>query len=726
MPEALTDSWLLRAIAAVGLDDPEQALVQTVALCADLGLVSADPGRQGEPWLKVVHGGRSVSLWVASDEVGSQASTDATRASLTSLCRAALARVVEGDKHRQTRERMNMLSSVSFEGLLIHIDGVIIDANQRMCEMLGYELNELLGPDVVSQIVAPEDLPEIMNRVTNRIEGEYVVTGVRKDGSRFPAELLSKEGRIGEQNVRVVAVRDITERERTDALLRESEARLRELTDAAFDFTIFSRDGIIVAVTDGFERVTGFKPEHAVGRSLLEFIAPSSLPQTKRIVSEQRFGSYETVALDVHGEPLPAEVVVVASTLDGRPVRAAGIRDLRVARQLEAERRALEQQVERAQRLDSLGVLAGGIAHDFNNLLAGVLGNAELLRERVADTGDRECAEAIVTAAQRAAGLTRQMLAYAGQRDLGRREPVDIGTLFLELGALLDATLSKKAQLQLEIEPGSVVLGDQSTLSQILMNLLTNASDALRDEPGQITVRIRHVDRVDARWDNALGATVGPGDWVLIEVTDPGVGMDEVTRGRVFEPFFSTKEKGHGLGLAACLGIVKAHAGAVLVESEPGRGSCFSILLPAVAPAEHERAVARPRPALRPCKVLVVDDEALVREQLRRSLELRGYTVAEASSGGEALAALAAACPDVMILDMTMPDIDGAEVLGRVRATGSRVPVIVSSGYLDVAVERRLPRGEFQGFLAKPYGATDLIDAIEQALASAGVVPSAS
>jgi CheY-like chemotaxis protein len=123
--------------------------------------------------------------------------------------------------------------------------------------------------------------------------------------------------------------------------------------------------------------------------------------------------------------------------------------------------------------------------------------------------------------------------------------------------------------------------------------------------------------------------------------------------------------------------------------------------------------------------VLVVDDEALVREQLRRSLELRGYAVAEASSGGEALAALAAACPDVMILDMTMPDIDGAEVLGRVRATGSRVPIIVSSGYLDVAVERRLPRGEFQGFLAKPYGATDLIDAIEQALASAGVVPSA-
>ena len=630
--------------------------------------------------------------------------------------RAMLAEIRE--EQARVRERLDMLSSASFEGIMVHVDGAIIDVNQRLCEMVGYTRDEMLGPEPMRRSIAPEDLPAVIERVASQYEGAYVITAIRKDGTRFRAEIQAKQGHIGDRPVRVAAFRDVTERERTHALLRESEQRFRDLARTAFDFSVFSRDGIVVGVDGDPQPILGVTPQQMIGQPVLKFTAPSAQPRVRQNIEGGYLGRYEAVAVHVDGEVVPVQCVVTATTLDGQPVRAAGLRDLRPVQRLEADRRALEQRLERAQRLDSLGVLAGGIAHDFNNLLAGVLGNADLLREMVVGRDEREVAESIVVAAQRAAALTRQMLAYAGQRDLGRRESVDIGELVGELRTLLGATLSKKAQLELAVDTRSIVLGDRATLTQVLMNLLTNASDALGDGAGIIRVVARRVAQPDGRWDSALGATVKPGDWVLIEVRDTGCGMDEATRGRVFEPFFSTKERGHGLGLAACLGIVSAHGGAVLVESELGRGSCFSVLLPAGGdePAASERpAAARPS---RPCRVMIVDDEPLVRRQLRRSLELRGYTVAEAVNGRTALATVDEVRPDVIILDMTMPDIDGAEVLQRLRATGSRVPVIVSSGYLDVSVERRLAHGEFQGFLAKPYGASDLAAAIERALAA--------
>jgi CheY-like chemotaxis protein len=250
-----------------------------------------------------------------------------------------------------------------------------------------------------------------------------------------------------------------------------------------------------------------------------------------------------------------------------------------------------------------------------------------------------------------------------------------------------------------------------------MMNLLTNASDALGDESGHIKVRTERVRELDARWDRALGAAARPANWILIEVEDSGIGMDAATRERVFEPFFSTKKKGHGLGLAACLGIVSAHGGAILVDSEPGKGSRFSLILPA-----SERASADPEkrvtpPAVVPCRVLIVDDEELVRSYLKRSLERRGYTVVEAFDGRAALSELSRGEVDVMVLDMTMPDVDGAEVVRRVRASGSSLPIVVSSGYLDADVERRLDRSMFQSLLVKPYGIAELVDAIESARA---------
>jgi two-component system, cell cycle sensor histidine kinase and response regulator CckA len=618
---------------------------------------------------------------------------------------------------RHIRERLDLLSSASFEGLFVHVGGVVIDVNQRLCEMHGYERDEMLGPHTLRRCIAEEDLPTIRKRMAEQFEGTYVATAIRKDGSRFLVEAETKPAHLGDQAVRVVAVRDVTERERVTRLLRESETRFRELVDAAFDLTVFSRDGVIVDVRGAVERVLGRGSAEVIGRPVYEFMAPTSVPVAREMIRESRRGFINITAKNASGELVPTQALVVASTLDGRTVRVAGVRDLRPALRAEAERAKLAQQVQQAQRLESLGILAGGIAHDFNNLLTGVLGNAGFVLENVTDPQVREATEAIIHAARGAAALTRQMLTYAGKRELADRAPLDLGDLLQELRSLLDATLSKKARILLDVEEGGVVLGERTTLSQVFMNLLTNASDALSGRPGDIRVRVRRERATDERWRAAQGAAVREGDWVLIEIEDSGVGMDEATRLRVFEPFFSTKEKGHGLGLAAVFGIVSDHGGAILVESEVGHGSRFSVLLPGTEAAPRrqlENVSAKPRT----CRVLVVDDEEVVRAQLRRLLEGRGYAVIEASSGTGGLVAIQSKSPDVVILDVSMPDLDGPEVLLRMRDAGETVPVVLSSGFLEASLDRQAPGPAFQAFLPKPYGATEVVNAIERALSA--------
>jgi PAS domain S-box-containing protein len=697
--------------AALAGPDPDQSWAAALGVLHEAGVRAAADGGAAPDLVIECDGQRAAFC------SGRLALEPATLELLQQLLRAGLARVAEAEQHRRARERLEMLSSASFEGIFVHEQGPVIDCNARLGELLGYAPEELLGPHTMSRCVAPADLPMVRQRLAEHLEGAYVITAVRKDGSRFRAELQAKQGKLGARPVRVVAVRDVTERERASALLRESEARLRDLALQAFDYIVFSRDGLVVAVHGDMEKVLGFPSSRMLGRQLIEFVAPFAVPLVAQLLGEQRTGSYETSLLDAAGGYVPVEITAVLTTLDGEPVRMGAVRDLREARRLDRERRHLEEQLQRSQRLESLGVLAGGVAHDFNNLLVGVLGNAELLQDGLRNPEDVELCQAIVGAAQRAADLTAQLLAYAGRRDLGGRQSVDLAALWRELCTLLAARISRRARLALQLEPNSLVLGDRAGLTQMFMNLLTNASDALEENEGTIEVTTVHVHEPDARWDHALGAAVGPGEWVMTEVRDTGIGMDPATLLRVFEPFFSTKENGHGLGLASCLGIVAAHGGALSVESEPGVGSRFSVLLPAasrpssLAPAK----VASARPKRR---VLVIDDAGVVGAWRRGSLVRRGYSVAEASGGHAGLEALSAQPPDLIVLDMTMPEVDGAEVVRLVRARGLELPILLISGNVDPALERRLEPGSFQGFLRKPFSIAELIATIEGLLAA--------
>lgn len=712
-----SSSWLARLSAAATAREVEEAIASVVVLLSELGLCQRDSASNAPVSFGVEYGERKL-------EFSGTLLDEELLVTVRALLLLLLQRSSMEQELGRVRERMDMLAGASFEGIMIHVDGVIIDANQRLAEMLGYEYEELLGPSTMQRCVAPEDLPMVSKLLRERYEGAYVITGVRKDGSRFRAELQSKQGKLGARPVRVAAVRDVTERERTQALLLESEQRLRELAEAVFDVIVLSRDGIILDLRGPVEQLFGVGREEMLGKSSLVFMAEPSRVVAAQIIKEGRPGSYQVDIVHPSGELVPIEIVGVMATLEGQPVRVAGLRDLRAERKLAEERRALEQRVERGQRLESLGVLAGGIAHDFNNLLVGMLGNADYLLEELKEPAHANAAQSIRRAAERASALTAQMLAYAGQRDRGRREPLEIKGLVEELSQLLGAALSKKAELELCIEPGCTVHGDRATLTQVLMNLLTNASDALAGEPGTIQVHGKCVNDPGPGWKHALGNRVGPGDWVLIEVRDSGGGMSEQTLLRVFEPFFSTKPQGHGLGLAACLGIVAAHGGAIRVESELGRGSQFSVILPRGPAIESAAKPRTSEPREGGSRVLVVDDESVVRSFLRRALERRGYRVTEAADGASGLSILSEQPFDVVLLDMNMPRMSGAEVLKRLRASGSPVPVVLSSGYTEVDLEQELGAVSFQGFLIKPYALTELMETIERALAGPPVTAS--
>jgi CheY-like chemotaxis protein len=341
------------------------------------------------------------------------------------------------------------------------------------------------------------------------------------------------------------------------------------------------------------------------------------------------------------------------------------------------------------------------------------------LGEQISDPEQQRAVAAIRAAGERAAALTAQMLAYAGQHDLGERECIDLRILFSEQEDLLRATLSKRVRLSLSLEPNAFVLGSRESFTQVLMNLLANASDALEDHPGTILVRTELWPELPERWHGRVGPASANG-YVELSVTDDGKGMSRETQAHVFDPFFTTKGgQGHGLGLAAAHGIVCSHGGALRVESTEGKGSRFSVLLPRAVNESKAKALVEEATPPQRCTVLVIDDEPLVRAFLTRALTHAGYSVEVAENGATALEAVPRVTPDLVLLDMTLPDLDGSEILRRIRQAGHSMPVVLASGYLATDVESALQPGSFQAFLQKPFRIDTLLRTVSEALARA-------
>ncbi|MDB4976685.1 MAG: Multi-sensor hybrid histidine kinase [Myxococcaceae bacterium] len=413
----------------------------------------------------------------------------------------------------------------------------------------------------------------------------------------------------------------------------------------------------------------------------------------------------------------------------GKPALLTGaLLDVTEQRLAEEARKRLAMQVMQSQKLESLGVLSAGVAHDFNNLLVGILGNAELaLADPELSHNTRDLMGRVTEAAVQAAGLTRQLLAYTGR---GRRETaaLDLSAQVLSAVELLRSSLSSSAVLSSSLPKQlPAIQADGEGLQQLVMSLIMNAVESYPSGSGEVRVRT-YVTALEgeARHDMVLPAQLLPGRYVVLEVSDQGCGMSQDMLERVFEPFYSTKFTGRGLGLAAVLGISRSHRAVLTVDSRPGQGSCFRVHFPALDRSARDTTdLPQREPAaghvLAGRTVLVVDDEARVRLLERRVLETYGVSVLEAGTGDEAIDLLAQsdAPVDAVLLDLVMPGLDSASTLRALRRLRPQVPVIIQSGYSEEEVTTRLLEIDEQlAFLPKPFSPKTLVEQVSQLLAA--------
>jgi PAS domain S-box-containing protein len=551
----------------------------------------------------------------------------------------------------------------------------------------------------------------------------------------------------------------MAERARAEAALAASAWDYQALVDGTPAAMVrYTAEGTLTFVNEALCDLLGLSRTTLLGQSVFQFIP--EMPRAESVTDLPVVPIYSFVAgpaagvsglirkSDGSGRWYRWTARLITTARGSTEFQAVGI-DLTERRQAEAERAALERKMQDAQRLEALGVLAGGVAHDFNNLLAGVLGHAELAVSELPEGHPaRDHLATVLNGVAQAGGLTRQLLAYSGKGRFLLRS-LDLNDLIAQTTELLRLTLPKKVQLHLDLAQNlPPVTGDDGQLRQVLMNLIINAGEAIGDRAGTVTLStgVHELER-EAVSGSVHGPTA-PGRFVRLIVADTGCGMDEATRAKLFDPFFTTKFAGRGLGLSAVLGIIRGHGGGICVDSRPGDGTRFTVLLPVATDSHPALDVAtpapvasyltetpappprppRPRPVSDPQPApdappgvrglaLVADDEPTVRQVGELLLKQLGFSVLTATNGQEVVALFEAHAGEVrlVLLDLMMPVMDGTEALAAIRAR-SAVPVILCSGYTAEAVPEQLAGDAVTWFMQKPFSRAEL----QHALAAVG------
>jgi PAS domain S-box-containing protein len=715
-------------------------LLLQLALVEDLPQIRGRCIREGYESLALIplrHGGRTLGLLQINDRKPNRFSPELIHflERMAGQIAVTLAARQTEDALRLSEQLFRDISEAAGEFMWeVDAQGRIAFMSGRVEAVMGYRPDELVGRHPF-EFMRETELERIADQA-----GRH---GASPTGFRdFETCVIAKSGRSVWLSSTGVPVRgpdgrlrgfrgatlDVTARKQAEEALRQSELFLKQTQRIARlggwqanPHTNYLRwtEGVYDIIEEPRDYTPGFAEG---GRYYLPEYAPIIIEQLLRCLATGEPFAVECRLRTATGKILWAEVRGLGPVQEGDRSYVMGtLQDITERKQAEETRRQLEMQLLHAQKLESLGVLAGGIAHDFNNLLAGIRAHADLALAAIpAGSPLAERVGEIKTATQRAADLTRQILAYAGKAQF-RLEPLSLSEIVADMRKMLEVVVSKKAHLLFDLAADlQATLADASQIRQVLMNLVVNASEALGGGAGRVSIATRMVQvDADRTIDAAFGGTLPQGDYVCLEVVDSGAGIEPAMQQRIFDPFFTTKFTGRGLGLATVQGIIRAHKGAIEVQSEPGRGTIFRVFLPACGSASQPAArAAKPGPRRGSGTVLVVDDEEMVRKTTQMLFALAGFHVLTAADGQEAIDVFAKHHEQIVgvVLDLTMPKMAGDEVFRELTRIDPDVRVILTSGYTEEDMMRRFAGQRVFGFVEKPEPIDGIIAKLQQAL----------
>ncbi|MDA0321905.1 MAG: PAS domain-containing protein [Verrucomicrobia bacterium] len=592
--------------------------------------------------------------------------------------------------------------------------------DDRWTEMLGYERHEI-DPDIKGWegLIHPEDQVRFESARAAHLNGKSdqldAVYRLRRKGEGW--EWVLVRGKVVARSPDGAALRmsgthlDVTKTrlaEERYTMLFEQMLRGFALFEIVAGTDGEPEDYRFVEVNPAFETQTGLISADVIGKSVVD-VFPDVRERWLRLFRNVARTGQPEHAEDYTGElDRYYELTVFAPSIGQLAVI---FRDVSEKRRAEQEHNRLQTQIQQTQKLESLGVLAGGIAHDFNNLLMGIMGNTDLARDDIPDDSPaHESLKEIETASKRAAELCRQMLAYSGR---GRFvvESMDLNAVIQEMSQLINVSISKKAELELDLALKlPAIEADITQIRQIVMNLIINASEALGEMPGHIRISTGVVDCARRELSRShVNPDLPAGPYVYLQVQDTGCGMSNEVRDRIFDPFYTTKFTGRGLGLGAVMGIMRGHRGAILVDTAPQNGTIFKILFPPGtrnAPSANTDSESVEFGAFRGIgTVLIVDDEPTVMHTAVGLLSKMGFDIMTAVDGREAVSVFERHCHQIVcvILDLTMPEMDGVEAYQHLRKIHARTPIVISSGYEESELDDRFTGPGIFAFLQKPY-----------------------